>query len=62
MEKKLYRSRDGIIGGVCTGIADYMGIDPLIVQILFVILHWTVVPIILIYLFLWLSMGKEPKF
>ena len=36
--KKLYRDEHSkVLGGVCSGIANYFGIDPLIVRILFVI-------------------------
>lgn len=35
--KKLYRSRNKLIGGVCAGIGEYYEIDPTIVRILWVI-------------------------
>ena len=35
--KRLYRSSDDrMIAGVCAGIADYFGIDPTLVRLLFV--------------------------
>ena len=35
--KKLYRSRDEqMLAGVCGGLAEYFGIDPTIVRLLFV--------------------------
>lgn len=37
MEKKLYRSNDRKIFGVCGGLAEYFGINPLIVRILWII-------------------------
>ncbi|MCT4599243.1 MAG: PspC domain-containing protein [Vallitalea sp.] len=38
MNKRLYRSRDNqMISGVCGGFAEYLGIDPTIIRILFVI-------------------------
>ena len=37
MEKKLYRSNDRKIFGVCGGVAEYLGIDPIIVRVLWVI-------------------------
>ena len=37
MEKKLYRSNDRKIFGVCGGLAEYFGINPLIVRILGII-------------------------
>ena len=35
--KKLYRSRNKIIAGVCAGIAEYLNIDPTVVRILWAI-------------------------
>ena len=37
MEKKLYRSNDREIFGVCGGLAEYFGINPIIVRILWII-------------------------
>ncbi|MBQ9519084.1 MAG: PspC domain-containing protein [Firmicutes bacterium] len=36
--KKLYRSKDAMIGGVCAGIADYMGLDKTVVRVGYAIL------------------------
>ncbi|SCZ81566.1 PspC domain-containing protein [Pseudobutyrivibrio xylanivorans] len=36
MEKKLYKSRDRKVCGVCGGIAEYFDIDPTIVRLLWV--------------------------
>ncbi len=36
--KRLYRSRDNrMISGVCAGLAEYVGVDPTIVRLLFVL-------------------------
>ena len=37
-EKRLYKSRDKKVCGVCGGIAEYFGIDPTLVRIVYVIL------------------------
>lgn len=34
-EKKLYRSTNKMVGGVCAGIAEYFDIDPTIVRIVY---------------------------
>lgn len=34
-EKKLYKSTDKKISGVCAGVAEYFGIDPTIVRIVY---------------------------
>ncbi len=33
MTKKLYRSNDRVIGGVCAGFAEYMDFDPVAVRL-----------------------------
>lgn len=38
MSKKLYRSNDRKVFGVCGGIAEYFDIDPTIVRLLWIIL------------------------
>ncbi|MBQ2698953.1 MAG: PspC domain-containing protein [Firmicutes bacterium] len=38
MEKRLYRSDNRMLLGVCGGIAEYFGIDPTIVRLLWVLL------------------------
>ena len=39
MEKRLYRiTRNKMIGGVCSGMAEYFNIDPVLVRLVFVIL------------------------
>ncbi len=57
--KKLYRSDDKNIGGVCKGLGDYFNIDDSLIKILFLILLFTPFPIILTYLLLWISIPKE---
>ena len=37
-KNRLYRSsREKVIGGVCGGFAEYFGIDPIIIRLLFLI-------------------------
>lgn len=37
-DKRLYRSREALVGGVCAGVAEYFDIDPIVVRILAVVL------------------------
>lgn len=57
--KKLVRRKDGDIGGVCGGIADYFSISGKIVRLLFLIGIFTNVPTIFIYVLLWILIPKE---
>ena len=40
MEKKLRRSRNSMIAGVCAGIAEYFDFDPTLVRIAYVLLSF----------------------
>jgi len=60
----LYRSRrDSIIGGVCGGLAEWLGWDPTMVRLLYVIISILSVgfPGILVYVILWIIMPKAPR-
>jgi len=59
-ETEIYRPKgDRVIGGVCSGIAYDMNVDPLIFRVLAFGLIFTPIPIILIYIFLWLLIPGE---
>ncbi|MEA4982465.1 MAG: PspC domain-containing protein [Paludibacter sp.] len=61
MEKKLRRSNDQMIAGVCAGIAEYMGLDVTLVRVGYVILSVLSVgfPGTLLYIILWLIMPRQ---
>ncbi len=53
--RKIYRSNDHIIGGVCAGIADYLDIDATIFRIGYALLTvCTAFSGVLLYLLLWI--------
>lgn len=59
---KLYRSNsNSMIAGVCGGLGDYTGIDPTVVRLVFALCIFMPVPIILIYLIMWLIVPDESK-
>ena len=37
-KKRLTRSNNGMIGGVCAGLAEYLNLDPTIVRIVWVLM------------------------
>ena len=37
-EKRLYKSRDKKVCGVCGGIAEYFGVDPTVIRLMYVLL------------------------
>lgn len=64
MDKKLRLSRKNrIIGGVCGGIAEYFGVDPTLVRVVWVLIsflsfHWSVV---VLYIIVWAIMPQGDK-
>ena len=60
MSKRLMRSNDRFLGGVCAGIADYFGWDATWVRIGYALLSiLTVAPGFLIYIILWIVVPPE---
>lgn len=60
-EKKLTRSQDQVIAGVCGGIAEYFGWDIALVRILYLVLSIFSAgfPGLLIYIILWIVMPEN---
>ena len=53
--KRLYRSRkEKIIAGVCGGLAEYFGVDPTLIRLIFVLFLLVGGSAFLIYLTMWL--------
>jgi phage shock protein C len=62
MERRLYRSRkERIIGGVAGGIGEYVGLDPVIVRLAFVVLSLFAGLGVLPYIILWIVIPEEPQ-
>lgn len=62
MSTRLYRStNDRILGGVCGGIAKYMGWDPTLVRLAYIILSLASIgfPGLLVYVILWIVMPED---
>ncbi len=60
--KRLYRSnRNYMLGGVCGGLAEYLGVDPTLVRIVYVLISVVsaAFPGILIYLIAWLVIPRD---
>lgn len=59
-QKRLLRSNDRVIGGVCGGIAEYLDIDPTVVRVAYVVLTlFTVFCGILLYPVLWIIIPEK---
>jgi phage shock protein C len=58
--KRLVRSRSNVmLGGVCAGLGDYLGIDPTLVRLFFVLLAFADGIGFFIYIILWLILPRE---
>lgn len=58
---RFYRGSDRIIGGVCSGIAAGLHVDPLWVRLAFVVLAFAQGIGLLVYILLWLVMPETPQ-
>ncbi|PXX99194.1 stress-responsive transcriptional regulator [Marinifilum breve] len=58
MSKKLQRSSNKMVAGVCAGIAEYLGLDVTLVRVLYVLISIFSAgfPGLLIYIILWFVM------
>ncbi|WED41825.1 PspC domain-containing protein [Legionella cardiaca] len=60
--KRLYRSRrERMIAGVCGGLAQYFGMDPTIMRLIFIVCLLLGGSAILVYLIMWLIVPLEPS-
>lgn len=59
----LQLSRNSMIGGVCGGIARWLGWDPTLVRLLYVLISIlsAAFPGILVYILLWILMPEAPR-
>ena len=59
--KRLYRSPDKIIAGVCAGLAEFFGLDVSLVRIATLLLFFFAGLSLWVYIILWLIVPKAPK-
>ena len=59
VQKRLTRSKEKIVAGVCAGLANYINIDPTIMRILFVLIAFAGGASVLVYLIMWIVMPEE---
>ena len=61
MAKRIYRSSDRKIGGVCGGIAEYLNVDPTIIRLIWVILALVYGTGVLAYIVGWFIIPDVPS-
>jgi phage shock protein C len=60
--RKLYRSRTNRqVAGVCGGLAEYFGMDPTLIRVLFVVLAVLGGSGVVLYLALWIIVPNAPQ-
>jgi len=57
--KRLYRSKERMLGGVCGGVADYFEMDKTIVRLIFAALVLAGTVGIWLYLLMWIIVPEE---
>ncbi len=58
--RRLTRSNNGMIAGVCAGIAEYFGWDPTMVRVGYILLSiFTAFTGVIAYLILWIVIPKK---
>lgn len=61
VQPRLTRNREqGMLAGVCAGLGDYFVLDPVIVRLVFVLVFFTSMLTLPLYLLLWLVMPRRP--
>jgi phage shock protein PspC (stress-responsive transcriptional regulator) len=61
-DKRLYRSRENrMVGGVCAGLGNYLGIDPTVVRLIFVLgTIFGLGSLVIVYLIMLVIIPEEP--
>ncbi len=61
--KKLYRNTQSkVLGGVCSGLAEYLSIDIAIVRLIFFLLAWFALGGVVVYLAMWIIVPAKPVY
>jgi phage shock protein PspC (stress-responsive transcriptional regulator) len=60
-EKRVYRSRtDRVLGGVCSGLGKYFGLDPVLLRVIWAIAFFIGGAGLLAYIIAWIIIPEEP--
>ncbi len=59
--KRVYRSKtDRVLGGVCAGIGKYLGLDPVLLRVIWAIAFFVGGAGLLAYIIAWIIIPEEP--
>lgn len=61
MHKRLTRTTDGMLGGVCAGIAEHFDLDPTLVRLAYTLISFfsAAFPGIFVYIILWIIIPEK---
>lgn len=60
MNKRLTRSNNKMLAGVCAGLAEYFGFDPTVVRLVYLLLTiFTAFAGVIVYIILWIVMPEK---
>jgi len=60
--RRLYRSRtDRILGGVCGGLGEYLGVDSNLIRIIWILLSFVYGVAIILYIIAWILLPEKPE-
>lgn len=58
--KKLYRSKQRMLGGVCGGLAEYFNLDPTLARVIAVVLFFApFIPTLICYVLAWVLIPER---
>ena len=60
--KRLTRSYNGVIAGVCGGLGKYFNLDPVLVRAIFLLLFLVGGGGLLLYIILWIAVPRDPYY
>ncbi len=62
--KKLYRSKDKMVGGVLAGFSDYINADPTLIRVIYVLLSIfsAAFPGLVVYIIFWAVTPERPDY
>ena len=62
VHRRVYRSRDAYIGGVCAGLAEHFELDVIVTRILAILISASTLGLgVIAYIVLWVALPPEPE-
>jgi phage shock protein PspC (stress-responsive transcriptional regulator) len=60
--QRIYRSgQDKVLGGVCGGIANYLGVDPVLIRVILIVAFFINPSVLIAYIIAWIIVPRNPE-